>query len=114
MSPACKTRMIPQGANIPCTLEAEEALHKAGVVVIPDFIANAGGVICASIEYRGGTQRAAFDYIDERIRANTKLVLEDSRRTGQTPRAAALALAQQRVAGRRGDPALALAHCIAG
>jgi len=92
-----KTRLMPQGANIPCTAEAEKALHERGVIVVPDFIANAGGVICASIEYRGGTQRAAFDTIDERIRTNTRLVLEASRRNKELPRAAALALAEQRV-----------------
>ena len=88
---------MPQGANIPCTPEAEQALHERGVLVVPDFIANAGGVICASIEYRGGTQRAAFDYIDERIRANTRAVLEESRRDKVLPRAAAVALAERRV-----------------
>jgi glutamate dehydrogenase (NAD(P)+) len=93
------TRLIPQGANIPCTAEAEAALHQRGVLVVPDFIANAGGVICASIEFRGGTQRAAFDYIDERIRTNTRLVLEESRRSGGAPRAAAMTLAQDRVRG---------------
>jgi len=92
-----KARMMPQGANIPCTPEAEKALHERGVLVIPDFIANAGGVICASIEYRGGTERAAFDAIEERIRTNTRLVLDDSRRSRGLPRAAALALAEQRV-----------------
>ena len=92
-----QTRLVPQGANIPCTPEAEPALHERGVLVVPDFIANAGGVICAAIEYRGGTQRAAFDYIDERIRTNTRLVLEESRRSGGAPRAAAMALAQDRL-----------------
>jgi len=92
-----KTKMMPQGANIPCTAEAELALHKRGILVVPDFIANAGGVICASIEYRGGTQTAAFDYIDERIRANTRLTLEESKNSGDLPRKAALALAERRV-----------------
>jgi glutamate dehydrogenase (NAD(P)+) len=92
-----RAKLVPQGANIPCTAEAEQALHERGVLVVPDFIANAGGVICASIEYRGGTQRAAFDYIDERIRANTRAVLQESRRTKTLPRAAALALAERRV-----------------
>ena len=91
------TRLMPQGANIPCTPEAEEVLHRKGVLVVPDFIANAGGVICAAIEYRGGTERAAFEHIDERIRTNTRLVLEESRRTGAMPRAAALALAGRRL-----------------
>jgi glutamate dehydrogenase (NAD(P)+) len=92
-----RARLIPQGANIPCTREAEQVLHERGVLVVPDFIANAGGMICASIEYRGGTQRAAFDYIDERIRANTRVVLEESRRDKTLPRAAAVALAERRV-----------------
>jgi glutamate dehydrogenase/leucine dehydrogenase len=92
-----KTRLVPEGANIPCTAEAEQALHARGVLVIPDFIANAGGVICAATEYHGGTERSAFDYIDDRIRANTRLALEQSRRDAKTPRAAALDLAAQRV-----------------
>ena len=92
-----KTRLMPQGANIPCTPEAEKALHERGVLVVPDFIANAGGVICAATEYRGATERAAFEHIDDRIRANTRCVLEESRRSGKAPRVAALALAEQRV-----------------
>ena len=92
-----RTRLMPQGANIPCTLEAEQALDARGVLVVPDFIANAGGVICAAIEYRGGTQRAAFEYIDERVRANTQAVLEESRRDKTLPRAAARAVAERRV-----------------
>ena len=92
-----KAKLVVEGANIPLTLDAEKALHDKGVIVVPDFIANAGGVICASIEYRGGTQRAAFDSIDERIRLNTRLVLEESRRSGVTPRLAAELLAKKRV-----------------
>ena len=37
--PACGPRLVAQGANIPCTQEAEQALHKRGVLVLPDFIA---------------------------------------------------------------------------
>jgi len=57
---AIKARLILQGANIPATAEAERALHERGVLVVPDFIANAGGVICAAVEYRGGTESDAF------------------------------------------------------
>jgi len=92
-----KTRMIVQGANIPCTPKAEQILHEQGILVVPDFIANAGGVICASIEYQGGTQSSVFQSIDEKIRANTRIVLEESRRTGVAPRFAAQSLTEQRV-----------------
>ena len=92
-----KTRLVPQGANIPCTSDAELALHKRGILTVPDFVANAGGVICAAIEYHGGTEQAALDYIEERIRTNTRLVLEESRKSSDVPRRAALALAESRV-----------------
>ncbi len=92
-----RARLVPEGANIPCTPEAEHLLHQRGVLVVPDFIANAGGVICASMEYRGSTERAALDYIDERIRANTREVLQQSLQDKVTPRAAAVALAEARV-----------------
>jgi glutamate dehydrogenase (NAD(P)+) len=90
-----KTCLVAQGANIPCTPEAEEVLYKRGALVVPDVVGNAGGVICAAIEYRGGTERAAFDSIAERIRANTRLVLDEGTRSGKLPRSAALALAER-------------------
>jgi glutamate dehydrogenase (NAD(P)+) len=92
-----RTRLVPQGANIPVTAGAEQALHERGVLVIPDFIANAGGVICAAMEYHGATESAALAAIEERIRANTKAVLEAATAQRIPPRQAALALATERV-----------------
>jgi glutamate dehydrogenase (NAD(P)+) len=92
-----RTKIVLQGANIPCTDEAEQQLAKRGILVLPDFIANAGGVICAAMEYIGTTQRAAFDAIAERIRANTEAVLGRSARDGVTPRQAAIDLATARL-----------------
>ncbi len=91
------TKLLIEGANIPVTSEAEAILHKRGVPVIPDFIANAGGVIAGAVEYRGGTERQAFDMIAEKIEANTKKVIEDSRDRGITPRQAAEDMARRRV-----------------
>ena len=92
-----KAKLIPQGANIPCTPEAEQILHEKQILVLPDFIANAGGVICAAVEYHGGTQTLAFQTIEEKIRENTKLVLEDAAKRRIPPRQAAVALAERRV-----------------
>ncbi len=92
-----KCKLILQGANIPVTARAERILHDAGVVSVPDFVANAGGVICASVEYRGGTQKQAFETIEEKIRENTRAVLELARTHSQIPAEAALSLAKQRV-----------------
>jgi glutamate dehydrogenase (NAD(P)+) len=93
-----KARLVIEGANIPVTAEAEELLHRRNVLCIPDFIANAGGVICAAIEYRGGTRTLAFQTIEEKIRANTASVLQAAIQTAVPPRRAALDLAEQRLA----------------
>jgi glutamate dehydrogenase (NAD(P)+) len=61
------------------------------------FIANAGGVICAAVEYRGGTETAAFEEVNERIRRNTRDVLRVSAERKVTPRAAAESLAGERI-----------------
>jgi len=92
-----KTKLVPQGANIPFTPEAERILHEKKVLILPDFIANAGGVICASVEYHGGTQAQALQTIEEKIRANTEEVLANAKKSGTLPRQAAVALAEARV-----------------
>jgi glutamate dehydrogenase (NAD(P)+) len=92
-----RTRLVLQGANIPFTPGAEQVLHDRGVLVVPDFIANAGGVICAAMEYHGATAGAAFAAIEEKIQTNTALVLEAATAQRVTPRRAALDLATARV-----------------
>ncbi len=91
------TQLIAQGANIPITEDAEIRLHERGVLSIPDFIANAGGVICAAVEYAGGSETGAIETIAEKVRFNTLAALERAASGGTTPRAAAVALAEERV-----------------
>lgn len=45
-----KARFISEGANNPTSIEAYTKLFERGVTVIPDFIANVGGIIAAYIE----------------------------------------------------------------
>ncbi len=92
-----RTKLVIQGANIPFTPGAEKILHDKGVLVVPDFIANAGGVICAATEYRGATQTEAFQVIAEKLRANTEQVLEQARQKKILPREAAMDVAVARV-----------------
>ncbi len=92
---SCK--LVLQGANIPITPAAERILHERGILSVPDFVANAGGVICGSVEYRGGTKNQAFAEIEEKLRENTKAVLTKAKKEDILPRDAALQLAQERV-----------------
>jgi glutamate dehydrogenase (NAD(P)+) len=92
-----RAKLLLQGANIPVSLEAEERLHQRGILSVPDFIVNAGGVICGAVEYHGGTQSLAFQTIEEKIRENTRAVLEAMRNRKVSPRQAAVDLARERV-----------------
>ncbi len=92
-----KAKLVVEGANIPITEGAERYLYERGVLCIPDFIANAGGVICAAMEYRGKIESEALAVIQDKIRTNTRLVLEESRNKKILPREAAMILAVARV-----------------
>jgi glutamate dehydrogenase (NAD(P)+) len=92
-----RAKLVLQGANIPATLGAERRMHERGILSVPDFIANAGGVIAAAVEYHGGTEKAALDTIAGKIAANTRAVIETARAKGVPPREAALDLARARV-----------------
>ena len=93
-----KTRMVAQGANIPCTAGAEMMLHERGILCLPDYIVNAGGVICAATEYQRMTQGQAMTRIEETLRKNTAHILARAKEEKSTPRAAADAFARERLA----------------
>jgi glutamate dehydrogenase/leucine dehydrogenase len=92
-----KASFIVPGANIGITDEAEHTLYERGVLCVPDFIANAGGVICAAVEYAGGRKRDAMAAIEEKVRANTAEMLDRMDRDGSPPREAAVKMARERV-----------------
>ena len=71
--------------------------------MIPDFIANAGGLICASVEYAGGAEDVAFRVITEKIRNNTRALLDRVYGGKILPRRAAVALALDRLRDGKQD-----------
>ncbi len=90
-------KLVVEGANIPITEKAEKTLHDRGILVIPDFVANAGGVITASVEYHGGSEAQAFERIKTTIPRNTKEILDKVYGEKTYPREAAHDIAKQRV-----------------
>jgi glutamate dehydrogenase/leucine dehydrogenase len=92
-----KARTIIEGANIPVTEEAERMLHDRGVLCIPDFIANAGGVICAAVEYSGGREQQAMTAIKEKLANNTQQLLALIAEEHLYPREAARQMAFRRL-----------------
>jgi glutamate dehydrogenase/leucine dehydrogenase len=95
--PKIKAKLIVEGSNIPMSVECEQALAKNGVLVVPDFVANAGGVISSYMEYIGGTEAKMFKLVEEKITKNTQLVLERAKKDKVIPRVAAEKIAKERV-----------------
>ncbi|MFH1209455.1 MAG: Glu/Leu/Phe/Val dehydrogenase [archaeon] len=95
-----KFKLIVEGSNIPMTYETEELCHKKNILVVPDIVANAGGVISSYIEYIEGTDKEMFKMVEEKITKNTKLILDYSKSKKVIPRKAALEIALQRVKGK--------------
>ncbi|UWZ39214.1 Glu/Leu/Phe/Val dehydrogenase [Dactylosporangium roseum] len=96
-------KLIVEGANLPTTPTAREVLHKRGIAIVPDFIANAGGIVAAAhsmdARYSPFTVDPAdiFGMISTKLRANAVAVLEAADRDGLTPHEAAHQLARDRV-----------------
>lgn len=92
-----KAKLLVEGSNIPMEHHLEEVLHKKGILVVPDFVANAGGVISSYVEYIGGTEEDMWKMVEEKIVTNTTVVMEESKKTGVYPREAGMKIARKRV-----------------
>ncbi|QHC61186.1 Glu/Leu/Phe/Val dehydrogenase [Rathayibacter sp. VKM Ac-2760] len=98
-----RARIVVEGANGPTTREADRILASAGVLVVPDILANAGGVIVSYFEWVQSNQayRWSLDEVEtrlaERMRSGWDDVTAFASLHGLTLRAAATALAVKRV-----------------
>lgn len=98
-----KASVIVEGANLPISPAALELLHERKIPVVPDFIANSGGVVAAAYSmdmrysaFRPDTE-AVFTTTAEKVRANVVSVADKAAADGIRPHEAARALAQGRV-----------------
>lgn len=92
-----KTKIIVEAGNIPMSELIEKEFFKKDVLVVPDFVANAGGVISSYAEYRGYNPKRMFDLVEKKITAATTTVLEQAARLSRNPREVAMEIARERV-----------------
>src|SRR3989344_3946583 len=92
-----KFKLIVEGSNIPMSHSTEYLLHQKRILVVPDFVANAGGVISSYVEYIGGTTDRMFQLVEGKVRKNTREVLELAANKKIAPRQAAMIIAKDRV-----------------
>jgi glutamate dehydrogenase (NAD(P)+) len=103
-APAIKARIVAEGANGPTTPEAHRHLHERGVFVIPDILANAGGVTTSYFEWvqdRHGyfwTEPEVNQRLETMMREAFRAVLQTSLKYKTDMRTAAYIVAINRVA----------------
>lgn len=71
-----KAKVIVEAANGPTTVEADEILDKKGIVLVPDILANAGGVIVSYFEWVQNIQ--ALSWSEEEVNAKLKKIMDQS------------------------------------
>lgn len=95
-----KAKIIVEAGNIPMQESIEEELHQKGIMIVPDFVANAGGVISSYAEYRGYNPKRMFETVERKITQITQTVLKKSLKQNQPPRQIAQDIARQRIEQR--------------
>ncbi len=72
-APRVHARLIVEGANGPTTLEADAIFHERGILVVPDILANAGGVTVSYFEWVQDLGRLFWDRDEIRNRLADKM-----------------------------------------
>ena len=99
-----QAQIVVEAANGPCTAEGHDILVSKGVTVIPDILANAGGVTVSYFEWSQNIQQFRWDEdkvvaeLDKMLRRAFRSVAELSQKDGIELRTAAFVLAIKRVA----------------
>ena len=105
--PALRCAVIAGAANNQLAHEGlDRVLAEQGILWVPDFVANAGGVINIAVEFEdGGYSRERADARVRGVGDTVRTVLDHAEATGATPLAAALEIARRRVDGAQAAPA---------
>jgi glutamate dehydrogenase len=99
-----RVRLVAEGANGPTALEADEAFSRRGTFVVPDFLANAGGVTCSYFEQVQSNMNYYWEKdevlgkLDTKMTAAFHAVLDMSKRRRVSMRDAAYLISVNRVA----------------
>jgi len=98
-----KAKMIVEGANFPTAEVAQKYFHEKRILLVPDFVANAGAVMGAgkAMDNRYSCDilepQEVYDTVKRKMWKNVAMVLEESKKSRRLPREVALSISKERV-----------------
>ncbi len=102
-APRIKAKMVLELANGPTTPEADEILMRRGIKVVPDILANAGGVVVSTFEWEQNikgehwTEEEVLNRLRETLVPQANTIYENAEALGVTMRIAAFKVALERL-----------------
>lgn len=90
-----EAKIVVEGSNIPMSENIESELWHKGIKIVPDFVANAGGVISSYAEYIGLDAAAMFKMIEEKVTKAARATLEEAKRSNRNPREVGMEIAEK-------------------
>jgi glutamate dehydrogenase (NAD(P)+) len=92
-----RAKLLVEAANLPVRPRIEKALTDRGIFVVPDILANSGGVISSYAEYRGYNPKRMLELVQRKIRQTTVKVIETALNKNIELRDAAMNIAKERI-----------------
>jgi glutamate dehydrogenase (NAD(P)+) len=93
---AIRARIVSAGANNPLTPDGERVLFQRGVIFLPDFVTNAGGVLGGTMAFASVGRRQIERFVETEFEARIVWILEEAERRTLPPSAIATSLAERR------------------
>lgn len=93
-----EAKVVSCGANSPITAEGAEILGRRGILAVPDFVANCGGVLGGTMEFAGWREGEILEFCDGVFGRRVERLLKEAGRCGRPLRAYCEEVARERFA----------------
>ncbi len=109
-----RARVVCSGANTPMTTEAERSFFGRGIVCLPDFVTNSGGVLGGTLAYAGVPDHRIASFIDRYLGPRMTSLLDEAARRMAPPAEIAVPRALRRHSGmaRRAERPPLASRCV--